>query len=82
VLADAADLAETGTDATQTRGLRFEVHEGPGIDPTTILLTIAIGAASNLTADAAKAVWAKVLKRVRKKQGDDAVGPPADRGTM
>ena len=53
----------------------FEVNEEGGFVAEGILLAIVIGAGGNLTADTAKAVWNKILKRIRDKRGDDAVGP-------
>ena len=49
------------------------VKEEGGFIAEGILLAIVVGAGSNLAADAAKALWNKVLERIRDKR--DAVGP-------
>ena len=58
--------------------VRFEVVQPGGFIGEAIIIAIAIGAGSNLAADAAKAMWAKVLKKVKAAHGDDAIGPEAD----
>lgn len=80
-VAETEELTRAGIDIADAHSVRFEVREGPGIDPGTILLSIAVGTASKLSADALKALWTSVLARVRNKHGDDAVGPPQDRGS-
>ncbi len=55
--------------------VRFVVVQEGGFIAEGILIGIAIGAGANLTADAVKALWEKVLKRVKASHGGDAVGP-------
>jgi hypothetical protein len=71
---DDAAIADLGVDADEVRAVGFVVSESAGMDPASIILMIAIGAASSLTADAVKAVLGKVLRRVRDEHGEDAVG--------
>jgi hypothetical protein len=75
VAADDAELSRLGLSKDEFLSVRFEVTEPGGFIAEGILLAIAVGAGSNLAADAAKALWNKVLKRIRDKHGDDAVGP-------
>jgi len=53
----------------------FEVIGAGGFIAEGIIIAIAVGAGSNLAADAAKAVWDKVLKKIRAAHGDDVIGP-------
>ena len=75
IAADDAELSRLGLSKAEFLTVHFEVKEEGGFVVEGILLAIAVGAGSNLTADAAKAAWNKVLKWVRDKRGDDAVGP-------
>ena len=75
IAADDTELSRLGLSKDELLTVRFEVREDGGFVAEGILLAIAIGAGSNLAADATKALWGKVLKRVRNKSGDDAVGP-------
>jgi hypothetical protein len=75
IAADDAELSRLGLSKAQFLTLHFEVKEEGGFIAEGILLAIAIGAGGNIAADAAKALWDKVLKQVRRKRGDDAVGP-------
>ena len=72
---DDVDLPGLGLGEADLREARFTVQEEGGFIVEGILLAIAIGAGGNITADAAKALWGIVLRRVRDKYGDDAVGP-------
>jgi hypothetical protein len=72
--ADKGELAKIGISSTQLRVAHFTVEQEGGFIAEGILIAIAIGAGSNLTADAAKALWSAVLKRVKHDRGDDAVG--------
>jgi hypothetical protein len=74
VVADGAELRRLGVDPEAAAALRFRVEESAGVDPGSVALAIAIGAASALTADGIKALLKLVLDRVRGKKGDDAVG--------
>src|SRR5262245_18541094 len=58
--------------------VRFEVAQPGVFIAEGIIIAIAIGAGSNLAADVAKAIWTKVLKRVKAAHGEDAIGPEAD----
>ncbi|WP_425003115.1 hypothetical protein [Mycolicibacterium sp. S3B2] len=75
---DAAALSELGITEEQVRGLRFEVEEQSGIDPATILITILVGVVTNIGTDVgthvAKKTWSAVLDRLRKRNGEDALG--------
>jgi hypothetical protein len=75
IAADDAEVSRLGLSREEVLAVRFEVKEEGGFVAEGILLAVAVGAGSNLTADVAKALWSKVLKRVRQKRGDDAVGP-------
>jgi hypothetical protein len=75
ISADDAELSRLGISKDELLTVRFEVKEEGGFVAEGILLAIAIGAGSNLAADATKALWNKVLKKIRDKRGDDAVGP-------
>jgi hypothetical protein len=73
--ADGAELSRLGLSTEEFLTVHFEVKEEGGFVAEGILLAIAVGAGSNIASDMAKALWNKVLKRVRQKRGDDAVGP-------
>jgi hypothetical protein len=73
--ADDAELMRLGLSKDEFLSVHFEVTEEGGFIVEGILLAIAIGAGGNLASDAAKGLWNKVLKRIRDKHGDDAVGP-------
>jgi hypothetical protein len=75
IAADDAELSRLGLSKAEFLTLHFEVKEEGGFVAEGILLAIAIGAGGNIAADAAQALWDKVLKQVRRKRGDDAVGP-------
>jgi hypothetical protein len=75
IAADDTELSRLGLSKAELLTVHFEVKEEGGFVPAAILLAIAVGAGGNLTADAAKALWNKVLEQVRHKRGDDAVGP-------
>jgi hypothetical protein len=72
---DNAGFSKLGLNDTDLREVRFIVQEEGGFIAEGIILAIAIGAGGNISADAAKALWRAVLKRVKDKHGDDAVGP-------
>jgi len=74
IAADDTELSRLGLSKDELLTAHFEVKEEGGFIAEGILLAIAVGAGSNLAADAAKALWNKVLKRIRDKR-DDAVGP-------
>jgi hypothetical protein len=75
IAADDAELSRLGLSKDELLTVHFEVKEEGGFIGEGILLAIAVGAGSKLAADAAKALLNKVLKRIRDKRGDDAVGP-------
>ena len=75
IAADDAELSRLGLTRAELLTMHFDVKEEGGFIAEGILLAIAIGAGGNVTADAAKALWNKILKRVRQEHGDDAVGP-------
>jgi hypothetical protein len=75
IAADDAELTRLGLSKEELLTVHFEVKEEGGFVAEGILLAIAIGAGGNIASDGAKALWNKVLKRVRQKRGDDAVGP-------
>ena len=75
IAADDAELSQLSLSKDELLTVRFEVKEEGGFIAEGILLAIAIGAGSNLAADATKALWSKVLKRIKNKRGGDAVGP-------
>jgi len=75
IAADDAELSLLGLSKAGLLTVHFEVNEEGGFVAEGILLAIAVGAGGNLTADMAKALWNKILKRIRDKRGDDAVGP-------
>jgi hypothetical protein len=75
IAADDAELSQLGLSKAELLTVHFEVKEEGGFVAEGILLAIAVGAGGNVAADAAKALWNRVLKRVRKTRGDDAVGP-------
>jgi hypothetical protein len=75
IAADDAELTRLGLSKDELLTVHFEVKEEGGFIGEGILLAIAVGTASKLAADATKALWSKVLKRIRDKRGDDAVGP-------
>jgi hypothetical protein len=75
IAADDAELSRLGLSKTEFLTVHFEVKEEGGFVAEGILLAIAVGAGGNIAADAAKALWNKVLKQVKRKRGDDAVGP-------
>lgn len=84
VKADEAELSRLSLSKDDLLSVHFEVTEEGGFIAEGILLAIAIGAGSNLASDAAKALWNKVLKKIRDKHGDDAVGPekkPGEEGS-
>jgi hypothetical protein len=72
---DDVEISQLGLDEADLRTARFTVKEEGGFVAEGILLAIAIGAGGNITADVAKALWNKVLKRVKEERGADAVGP-------
>lgn len=75
IAADEVELRDLGLTRADLAAERFEVKPAGGIIVEGILLAIAVGAAGNLSADVTKALWAKVLKRVKTEKGDDAIGP-------
>lgn len=75
IAADDGELRDLGLSRSELATESFVVKPAGGFIAEGILVAIAIGAASNLSADLAKALWAKVLKRVKEEEGDDAVGP-------
>lgn len=75
IAADGAELSRLNLSMDEFLTVRFEVKEEGGFIAEGILLAIAIGAGSNLASDATKALWSKVLKRIKNKRGDNAVGP-------
>jgi hypothetical protein len=75
IAADDAELSRLGLSKAEFLTVHFEVKEEGGFIAEGILLAIAVGAGGNLAADAAKALWNKVLERVRDRRGGDAVGP-------
>ncbi len=75
IAADDAELSRLGLGREELLATHFEVVEEGGFIAEGILLAIAVGAGGNLTADMTKALWNRILKRVRQKRGDDAVGP-------
>jgi hypothetical protein len=75
ITADDAELSRLGLSKRDLRTLHFKVREEGGFIAESILLAIGVGAGGNIAGDAAKVLWNKVLKRVRQKHGDDAVGP-------
>ena len=72
---DDEELRRLGLSQAELVTAHLVVEEEGGFVAEGILLAIAIGAGGNITADMAKALWNKVLKRVTDKHGDDAVGP-------
>jgi hypothetical protein len=75
IAADDAEISQLGLSKDKLLTVRFEVKEEGGFIVEGILLAIAVGAGGNLAADATKALWNKVLKRIKDRRGDDAVGP-------
>jgi hypothetical protein len=75
IAADSAELSRLGLSKEELLTVRFEVKEEGGFVAEGILLAIAVGAGGNIASDMARTLWSKVLKRVRQKRGDDAVGP-------
>jgi hypothetical protein len=69
------ELGQFQRNSDDTHKVRFVVVQEGGFIAEGILIGIAIGAGSNITADAVKALWEKVLKRVKASHGGDAVGP-------
>jgi hypothetical protein len=61
--------------------VRFEVVQPGGFIGEDIIIQIAVnaggGAGGVIALGTAKAIWAKVLKRVKATRGDDAIGPEA-----
>ena len=72
--ADDAELSRLGLSKDDFLSVHFKVTEEGGFIVEGILLAIAIGAGGNLAFGAAKGLWNKVLKRIRDKHGDDAMG--------
>jgi hypothetical protein len=62
-------------------GVRFEVVQPGGFVGEDIIIQIAVNAGGTaggaVGLGAAKAIWGKVLKRVKAARGDDAIGPEA-----
>jgi len=75
IAADDAEISRLGLSKDELLTVRFEVKEEGGFIVEGILLAIAVGAGGNLAADATKALWNKVLKKIKDRRGDDAVGP-------
>jgi hypothetical protein len=75
IASDDAELSGIGISKEDFLTVHLEVQEEAGFVVEGILLAIAIGAGSNISADVAEALWNKVLKRVRRKRGDDVIGP-------
>jgi len=75
IASDDAELSRVGLSKEEFLTVHFEVQEEGGFVAEGILLAIAVGAGSNIASDVAEALWSKVLKRVRRRRGDDAVGP-------
>jgi hypothetical protein len=76
--ADKDALAELGVTADDVKGLFRAKEEQSGFVAETILVSILIGAGSQLAADAAKytarKVWSAVFEKVRQQRGSDALG--------
>lgn len=72
-----AEVEQLQLNADNAHKMRFIVIQEGGFIAEGILIGIAIGAGSNLSTDAVKALWAKVLKRVKASHGGDAVGSEA-----
>lgn len=69
------EISRLGVNETDLRSARFAVKEEGGFIAEGIILSIAIGASSSITADIAKALWTKILRTVKAECGDDAIGP-------
>jgi hypothetical protein len=80
IAADDAELSRLGLSKAEFLAVHFEVKEEGGFVVEGILLAIAVGAGGNIASDAVTALWKKVLKQVRRKSGDDAVGPEKEPG--
>ena len=73
--ADEDEIARLGVGPADVAAVRFVVKQEGGFIAEGILIAILSGAGASLTADALKAVWGAVLKRVKHEQGEDAIGP-------
>src|SRR5262249_15687752 len=73
-------LAEDGTvlgiSQDDTASVRIKVEGEGGFDPGTVLLTIALWVVAGMTEEAGSILLKKVLGKVRKRCGDDALGDP------
>jgi hypothetical protein len=79
-VADDEDLSQLGLSRAQLGTTRFVVTEEGGFIAEAILLGIAIGAGGNIASDVAKALWKKLLERIKDEEGEDAVGPEKQPG--
>jgi len=80
IAADGAELSRLGLSEEEFLAVHFEVKEEGGFVAEGILLAVAVGGGGNIASDVARALWDKVLKRVRQRRGDDAVGPEEQPG--
>jgi hypothetical protein len=71
---DEDELARLGVTPTDVRGTNFSVKQEGGFIAEGVLIAIVSGAGASLTADAVKAVWGAILKRVKQDRGEDAIG--------
>src|SRR5438132_769272 len=60
-------------DEDDLREIKFTVKQKPGIGPGAVIIAIAVAAAGELAADGAKALWRLVLRRVKQREGTDAL---------
>jgi hypothetical protein len=69
-----AELAPYGIDEQVLRSTKLTVEQTPGVVPAAIVVGILIATGGELSADGIKALWGVVLRRVKKRKGQDAVG--------
>jgi hypothetical protein len=81
---DSTELNELDLTSDDVRNLRFEVEEEAGFDPEAIRLAvewsadaIAGGAVYEVSRYTAIRVWSAILRRIKKRHGEDAVGEEA-----
>jgi len=82
--ADKEALSELGVTAEDVEDLFIAKEQRSGFVAETILVSILIGAGSNLAADAAshtaKRIWSAIAARIRKTRGSDAFGDEQQTG--
>jgi hypothetical protein len=71
---DEGELGRLGISQAELENAHLAVQQEGGFIAEGILLAIAIGAGGNLAADAGKGLISAILKRVKERHGDDAVG--------